>query len=144
MSYSLSNSIMWLTTQSPWWICSTLGILKLLCVNIIYLSIYHVFERLYKANKLGSFSIPEIIYSQILSFGFANSILYLEYSIYYHRIINPIPIFLVFLTEIAIETLIILYFHRLYMKFEEPKKVIIIYHSKCSISRSSRWHNCRG
>ncbi len=44
------------------------------------------------------------------------------------------PIFLVFLIEIAIETLIILYFHRLYMRFEEPKRVIIIYHSNDYLS----------
>lgn len=137
MSYSLFNrvlgalliSIMWLTTQSPWWINSSIGMLKLLCVDIVYISIYHVFEKLYKANKLGAFSITEIIYSQILSFGFANSILYFEYSIYYHRIINPIPILLVLLIEVGLEVLIVLYFHRLYMRFEEPKNVIIIYKS---------------
>ena len=63
------------------------GILSVL----IYYFIYTYFAKLYKAFKIGTYQIGEVIFSQVLSIGIADSILYVECCLISNRYVNIIP-----------------------------------------------------
>lgn len=57
----------------------------------IYCIIYSYFAKLYKAFKIGTYQIAEIIFSQFLAIGLADSILYIECCLVARRYVSIWP-----------------------------------------------------
>ena len=58
---------------------------------IIYSFIYHSLCNLYKAHRIASSEIGATVFSQVLSFGIADLIMYTECCLVYNRYVNILP-----------------------------------------------------
>lgn len=57
----------------------------------IYFIIYNYFAKLYRAYKIGTYKISEIIFSQFLAIGLSDTILYIECCLVNHHYVNILP-----------------------------------------------------
>lgn len=94
---------------------------------LIYTVIYTALCNLYKAYRIASSEIGETVFSQTLSFGITDFILYVECCLVYNRYVNVIPgVGTAFIQILG--TIIIVTFAKQYlMKYVAPKKTLIIY-----------------
>lgn len=58
---------------------------------VIYFIIYSYLSKLYKAFKIGTYQIGEIIFSQLLAVGMTDAILYVECCLIARRYVNIVP-----------------------------------------------------
>lgn len=58
---------------------------------VIYFIIYNYFAKLYRAYKIGTYKISEIIFSQFLAIGIADTVLYVECCLVSRRYVNILP-----------------------------------------------------
>ena len=58
---------------------------------LIYFAIYNYFAKLYRAYKIGTYKISEIIFSQFLAIGMADAVLYAECCLASHHCVNILP-----------------------------------------------------
>ena len=57
----------------------------------IYFIIYNYFAKLYRAYKIGTYKISEIIFSQFLAIGLSDTVLYVECCLVSHHYVNILP-----------------------------------------------------
>lgn len=57
----------------------------------IYFVVYNYFAKLYRAYKIGTYKISEIIFSQFLAIGISDAILYMECILASHRYVDILP-----------------------------------------------------
>ena len=94
---------------------------------IIYIIIYSVFCNIYKAFRIASTNIGEATFSQIISYGFADVILYVECCLINNHYVNILPGLVIACVQGAGSALIIFFTKRYFMHHVEPRTTIIIY-----------------
>lgn len=111
------------------------AIVSILIYAIIYLAMCNV----YKAFRIASTNIGEIVFAQIISYGTANLILYVECCLINN---NYIGIYrglgISFLQGIG-TTLIVLYTKRYFMKHVSPKDTLVIYGESVGLQDTERF-----
>ena len=94
---------------------------------LIYMFIYTSLCNLYKAHRIASSEIGETVFSQVLSFGIADLILYVECCLVYNRYVSILPgAGTAFLQIIGTMCIVTAAKHYL-MKRVPPKKTVIVY-----------------
>ncbi len=93
----------------------------------VYAGIYFWFCNTYHAFKIASSSVPECIFNQVVSYGVADSILYLVCLISSHGYINIVPGLVTALLQGFGSAGIILFTKRYFILHVEPKETLIIY-----------------
>ncbi len=94
---------------------------------IIYCIIYGALCRLYKAYRIASSEIGETIFSQVISFGIADLLLYIECCLISNYYVNVIPGIIIVGFQIVGTTFIIIFAKRYIMNHVSPKKTLLIY-----------------
>lgn len=94
---------------------------------LIFGVIYTALCSLYKAHRFASSEIGETVFSQVLSFGIADLILYVECCLVYNRYVNIVPGVITAFLQIVGTMFIVLSTKRYLMKYVPPKKTVIIY-----------------
>lgn len=94
---------------------------------VIYIFIYTSLCNLYKAHRIASSEIGETVFSQVLSFGIADLILYLECCLVYNRYVNIIPGIITALLQILGTAVIVTLAKQYLIKHIPPRKTILIY-----------------
>ena len=94
---------------------------------LIYMFIYTSLCNLYKAHRIASSEIGETVFSQVLSFGIADLILYVECCLVYNRYVNILPGAATALLQIIGTACIVMWTKQFLMKHIPPKKTIIVY-----------------
>lgn len=102
------------------------GIVSLL----IYYIIYDNLARLYKAYKVGQYAIGETIFSQFLSFGIADMILYVECCLIAHGYVDILPGIMTFLMQLFGTIVWAVLAKRYYMKHIPAPNTLLIYGKK--------------
>lgn len=94
---------------------------------LIWYIIYTSFCRLYKAFRIASCAIGETVFSQMLSFGFADLILYVECCLIYNRYVNIFPGVGAALAQIGGTAACVLIAKRYFMNHMKPKNTLVAY-----------------
>ncbi|MCM1154937.1 MAG: exopolysaccharide biosynthesis polyprenyl glycosylphosphotransferase [Roseburia sp.] len=93
----------------------------------IYFIIYNYFAKLYRAYKIGTYKIAEIIFSQILAVGIADTILYAECCLVHRGYVNILPGLLTAGIQLAGMIIWAVYTKRYFIRYIEANKTIVIY-----------------
>ena len=98
-----------------------------LITTLIFAIIYTSLCNLYKAHRIASSEIGETVFSQVLSFGIADLILYVECCLVYNRYVNILPGVATALLQIIGTACIVTLTKQYLMKHVPPKKTVIIH-----------------
>lgn len=110
-----------------------------LASSVIYLIIYLALCNLYKAFRIASTNLGEVIFAQVISFGIADLILYAECCLINNHIVNLIPgIITVFLQGIG-TIIIVIITKRYFIKHVKPKLTYLLYGDRMTEEETSRF-----
>lgn len=126
-----SSRMLWYWNVGRGWRKGYKGELTLALVGLMFCIVYWFFVKLYYANKIGLYRLTELVFFQILSFGIADAVLFVETIFWFHGMSRmEISYFLyVFVIQVFAITLAIFVCNRLYARFDEPRKLLVIYGS---------------
>ncbi len=93
----------------------------------LYAVIYLFFCHIYHAFRIASTYIGDTIFGQVIAFGIADIILYVECCLMYNHYANVIPGAVTALVQIAGTSVIIALAKKLLMIYVRPKKTLLIY-----------------
>ena len=113
------------------------GFISILIYGIIYISLCN----LYKAYRFASSEIGETIFSQVLSFGIADLILYIECCLIYNRYINIVPGVITVILQILGTTALVVFTKQYMINHIPPKATILIYGKEISEYEAEKFKN---
>lgn len=94
---------------------------------VIYYIIYNYFAKLYRAYKIGTYKISEIIFSQFLAIGLANTILYVECCLASHHLVNLLPGLVTAGIQLAGMVIWAVYTKQYFIRYIEANDTLIIF-----------------
>ena len=94
---------------------------------ILYAIVYVALGNLFRAFKITDYSIAETIFSQFLSFGMADLLLYGEFCMIRHNYVNLIPGILTVLCQLLAAACWALVGKRFTIAFGKPEKTLVIF-----------------
>ena len=125
----LSSCWLWYYNISPYWKVEYKGYMTLFLVGVRFCVVYWIFAKMYQAFKIGIYRLTELTYFQVLAFGIADVVLFVESVIWFHGFERlKIGAYLVgFALQMSAIVLTTFVCNRLHMRYDSPKKVLIIY-----------------
>ena len=99
------------------------GLFSVLTFFIIYTALCSV----YKAFRIASTNIGEIIFSQVISFAAGDLFLYVEAILVYNQYVSFIPGLVIIILQVIGSAVIVTYAKRYFMLHVEPQNTLIIY-----------------
>lgn len=93
----------------------------------LYYIIYDSLARLYKAFKVGQFTIGETLFSQLLSFGIVDLIMYVECCLIARGYVNILPGFLAVLIQLLGTAVWAVAAKKYYMEHVPASETVLIY-----------------
>ncbi|MDO4306324.1 MAG: sugar transferase [Eubacteriales bacterium] len=125
----LTSAALWYWNVGPYWKKSFNGNRTLTLVGAIFCITYWFFVKMYNAQKIGHYRLPELVFSQMLSFAIADFCLYGAAFIWFHDISRmKISLFLsAFIFQMFVITLIMYICNKLYARYSEKVNILIIY-----------------
>lgn len=94
---------------------------------IIYTIIYLALCSLYKAFRIASTSVPDTVFGQVISFGIADLILYVQSCLIYNRYVDVFPGAGIAVLQIFGTQIIVLKTKQYMMKHFVPKSTLLLY-----------------
>ena len=104
-------------------------------VFLLFLMLYFVFARIYDAFLVSLSPVSEMLYSQILSFFFADGMMYIIICLLTRHIITILPLIACFFLQILISLVWCVLSQRWYFHTFLPKKTVIIYDMREGMER---------
>ena len=125
----ISASALWYYNISPYWEEGYEGYMTLFLVGIMFCVTYWIFAKMYQAQKIGIYRLTELTYFQLLAFAIADVILIVESVIWFHGFAKlRIGTFIVgFVLQMMVIVFNIFVHNRLFARYDEARKVLIIY-----------------
>ena len=96
-------------------------------IILLFLVLFCLFGRTYDAFLISLSSISQMIYSQGLSLFLADFIMYLVILLLARRAVNPVPLILTFLAQLAAASLWSLLSNRWYYSCFPPRRTAVVY-----------------
>ena len=121
----------WYWNVAPGWSQGFFGTKTLILVGILYCIVYFFFSKMYDAHKIGLYRLQELAFSQMLAYGIGDGVLFIATFFWFHDFQRiRIRLFLLaFVLQLVLILLNTFIFNRLYARFDEPRKIMIIYGS---------------
>lgn len=94
---------------------------------VIYYIIYNYFAKLYRAYKIGTYKISEIIFSQFLAIGLADTVLYVECCLVGRRYVNILPGLITAGIQIIGMVIWAVYTKQYFIRYIEANNTLIVY-----------------
>ena len=129
----LSASGLWYYNVSPSWGEGYRGTgesyITLFLVGVLFGFTYWFFAKMYQAQKIGIYRLTELTYFQLLAFSIADVILIVESVIWFHGLdkLNILAYVIVFVLQMVATVFNIFVHNRLFARYDEARKVMIIY-----------------
>lgn len=125
----VSASALWYYNISPYWEEGYTGYMTLFLVGVLFCITYWIFAKMYQALKIGIYRLTELTYFQLLAFAIADVLLVLESVIWFHgfekmRIWSYV---VGFVLQMMATVFSIFVHNRLFARYDEPRKVLIVY-----------------
>lgn len=125
----VSASVLWYYNLNPYWEEDYRGYTTLFLVGVLYCITYWIFAKMYQALKIGIYRLTELTYFQLLAFGIADILLFVESVIWFHGIEKLlIRSFFIGLGLQMVVTVFSIFVHnRLFARYDVARKVMIVY-----------------
>jgi len=125
----ISSVLLWYWNIGDGWSTGYGGTTSLAIVGILYVLTYWFFAKMYQATQIGVYRLTELTYFQVLSYGIADVFLLGESIIWFHSFqILDIKLFIkVFIAQIVSSMICIFVCNKIYARYDEPTKVVIVY-----------------
>lgn len=108
---------------------------------LIYLIIYIAFCNLYKAFRFVSANIAETIFSQVISFGLADAILYAECCLIHNDYVNIFPGAVTVIFQLIGTAFLVMLGKQSLMKRVPPKQTLMLYGKGTTYEDAIRFKN---
>lgn len=108
---------------------------------LLYLIIYNALCHIYKSFRIASSPIGETVFSQVLSFGIPDLILYVECCLIYNRYVNILPGVVAVAAQILGTIGLVTGAKRYFMRHIEPQRTMIVYGSGVQKSEVELFQN---
>lgn len=99
----------------------------LILLVAVYIVMYVAFSNIYGGYKIGYYRVSDVIYSQVLSLIFVNTITYTQVSLMDRRLLNPIAFIIMTFIQIFATIVWAYISNRLYYKIFPPMKIVVVY-----------------
>ncbi len=96
-------------------------------LGAIFAVIYLTFVRIYGGFQVGTASVSDLIFSQIISVGFLQVSCYVGFSLLSYKLLSPFPFILNFALFSLFSVLWCYLANRVYFTLHKPKKTVVIY-----------------
>lgn len=125
----LSSISLWYWNISPYWDEGYIAYMTLFIIGVLFCIIYWFFVKMYQAQKIGIYRLTELVYFQLLSYFFTDAVLCVEMFFWFHGIerIRFLSFIVILFVQMFVITILIFVHNRIFMKYDEPRKVVIIY-----------------
>lgn len=124
-----TSANLWFRNIGPYWKKGFDGSRTLLLVGGIFCITYWFFVKTYDAHRIGHYRLPELVFTQMISFAIADFCLYGASFIWFHDLFRmKLSLFFkTFIVQIVIISVIIYVHNRLYAKYSDKVRIAIIY-----------------
>lgn len=125
----ISSMYLWYWNLSSGWTEKYSGVTTLVIVGTLYAATYWFLAKMYKASQIGIYRLTELMLFQALSYGIADAFLLGESIIWFHsfNIFDIRAVFVVFIAQTLLSMICIMMCNRIYERYDEPRKVMIVY-----------------
>lgn len=122
-------AFLWYWNVGPYWKKNFDGSRTLFLVGVIFCLTYWFFVKMYNAQKIGHYRLPELVFSQMLSFAIADFCLYGAAFIWFHDLsrMKILSFMVIFVVQMFIITAVMYVSNKLYARFSDIVNVAIIY-----------------
>lgn len=93
----------------------------------IHFIIYNYFAKLYRAYKIGTYKISEIIFSQILAIGLSDTVLYVECCLVSHHYVSILPGLVAAGIQILGMAVWAVYTKQYFIRYIEANSTLVLY-----------------
>jgi hypothetical protein len=105
-------------------------------MTVVFMVIYLVFNRVYGGFMVGTASVIDLIFSQIIAIGFTVGSSYAIFSLLSYKLVNPVPLIIGFFGFSIVAALWCFVADKVYFRLHKPKKTIVIFGNK----ESYKWN----
>lgn len=125
----VTSAELWYRNVGPYWRVNFNGSRTLFLVGLIFCVTYWFFVKMYNAQKIGHYRLPELVFSQMLAFAIADFCLYGAAFIWFHDIsrMRILSFMAAFFIQMVIITVVIFLCNKLYARYSEKVRIVIIY-----------------
>lgn len=96
-------------------------------IAVVVLMIYLFFIHVYGGFMVGTASVSDLIFSQIISIGFLQGACYVIFSLLSYKLVSVVPFIVNFLLFSVFAVVWCYLANRFYFKLHKPKKTIVVY-----------------
>lgn len=124
-----TSANLWYKNVGPYWTKGFDGTRTLVTVGMIFCITYWFFVKMYNAQKIGHYRLPELVFSQLLAFAIADFCLYGAAFVWFHDIsrMKILRFLFTFGVQIVVITFVIFVCNKLYAHYTEKVRIAIIY-----------------
>lgn len=97
---------------------------------VVFMAIYLVFTKVYGAFMVGTASILDLIFSQVIAVGFTVGSAYAIFTLLSYKLVNPVPLIIFFVVFSIVAALWSFLADKVYFKLHKAKKTIVIFGNK--------------
>lgn len=125
----VSSVLLWRLNVGRGWSEGYKGYFTLTVVGGCFCLVYWFFVKLYQAQQIGQYRLTELTFFHILSFGIADVVLLVETFFWFHGFhrVQIESFVIAFILQVFSLVVVIFVCNRLYARYDEPRRVVIIY-----------------
>lgn len=97
---------------------------------VVFMAIYLVFTKVYGAFMVGTASVLDLIFSQVIAVGFTVASSYAIFTLLSYKLVNPVPLIIFFVVFSIVAALWCYFADKVYFKLHKAKKTIVIFGNK--------------
>lgn len=116
----------WITYYNPYLHLSFYRLGNYL-IAVVAMVIYLGFVKVYGGFMVGTASVSDLIFSQIISIGFLQGACYIIFSLLSYKLVSVVPFIINFIIFSLFSVLWCYFANRFYFKLHKPKKTIVVY-----------------
>lgn len=116
----------WLTYYNPFIPLSFFRLGNYL-IALVFMVVYLIFIKVYGGFMVGTSSVSDLIFSQIISIGFSQGACYVIFSLLSYKLVSPLPFIINFILFSAFAVLWCFLANRVYFRLHKAKKTIVVY-----------------
>ena len=97
---------------------------------VVFMAIYLVFTKVYGAFMVGTASVLDLIFSQVIAVGFTVASSYAIFTLLSYKLVNPVPLIFFFVIFSIVAALWCYFADKVYFKLHKAKETIVIFGNK--------------
>ncbi len=96
-------------------------------MSVLFIVIYVAFVKVYGGFMVGTATVADLIFSQIIAVGFLQGICYVMFSMLSYKLISPVPFIIMFVAFSVFAALWCYFSDFIYSKLHKPRKTVVVY-----------------